>query len=99
MSGRTEDTIPGSYPERRASVVTDRALEWLKQNGRNKFFLWAHFYDPHAPYDPPPPYRQTYSKDPYSGEIAYTDEQVGRLFDWIEQAGLSSRTLIVVTGD
>jgi len=99
MSGQTEDAIPGSYPERRASVVTDRAIEWLKQNGRNKFFLWAHYYDPHAPYDPPPPYRQTYSKDLYSGEIAYTDEQVGRLFDWIDQAGLTSRTLITVIGD
>jgi arylsulfatase A-like enzyme/Flp pilus assembly protein TadD len=99
MSGKTAEGMPGAYPELRASVVTDRALEWLKQNGQKKFFLWAHYYDPHAPYDPPEPYRHTYSKDPYSGEIAYTDEQVGRLFDWIDQAGLSSRTLIVVIGD
>jgi tetratricopeptide (TPR) repeat protein len=99
MSPQSEDAIPGSYPERRAGVVADHALEWLKQNGRSNFFLWVHFYDPHAPYDPPEPYRHTYSKDPYSGEIAYTDEQLGRILDWIDQAGLSSRTLIVVTGD
>src|SRR5690348_7666490 len=99
MTGKTEEGLPGAFPERPASVVTDRALEWLKRNGSKKFFLWAHYYDPHAPYDPPEPYHRTYSKDPYSGEIAYTDEQVGRIFDWIDKAGLSSRTLIVVTGD
>jgi arylsulfatase A-like enzyme/Flp pilus assembly protein TadD len=99
MTAKTEEGLPGAFPERRASVVTDRALEWLKQNGNKKFFLWAHYYDPHAPYDPPEPYHRTYSKDAYSGEIAYTDEQVGRIFDWIDQADLSSRTLIVVTGD
>jgi len=99
MSGTSAEGMPGVFPERRASVVTDRAIEWLKQNGQKKFFLWAHFYDPHAPYDPPEPYHHTYSKDLYSGEIAYMDEQVGRLFDWIDQAGLSSRTFIVVIGD
>jgi len=99
MSGKTAAGMPGVFPERRASVVTDHALEWLKQNGQKKFFLWAHYYDPHAPYDPPEPYRRSYSKDLYSGEIAYMDEHVGRLLDWIDQAGLSSRTLIVVTAD
>ena len=59
-------------------MVTDRALEWLKQNGQRKFFLWAHYYDPHQPYDPPEPYKRQYAKNLYDGEIAYMDEQVGR---------------------
>jgi choline-sulfatase len=99
MSGQMQDALPGVFPERRASVVTDRTLEWLKQNGRKRFFLWAHFYDPHAPYDPPEPYKREYARDLYSGEIAYTDEQVGRLLDGLEQQGLASRTLVVVIGD
>ncbi len=94
-----EDKLPGVFPERRAAVVTDRALEWLKANASRKFFLWAHYYDPHAPYDPPAPYRKTYAKDLYSGEIAYTDEHVGRLLDGLERLGLASRTLIAVIGD
>ncbi len=98
-SQNEEGKLPGVFPERRAAVVTDRAIEWLKQNSRTKFFVWVHYYDPHAPYDPPAPYKRAYAKDLYSGEIAYTDEQVGRLLDWIEQQGLSSRTLIVVMGD
>jgi len=100
MSGQSEeDKLPGFFPERRAAVVTDRALDWLKQNDRSRFFLWAHYYDPHAPYDPPEPYKSAYSNDLYSGEIAYTDEQVGRLLEGLDQQGLSSRTLVVVMGD
>lgn len=91
--------LPGIFPERRAGVVTDRALDWLRQNASRKFFLWVHYYDPHSPYDPPQPYKRLYSKDLYSGEIAYMDEQVSRLLDGIEQLGLSGRTLIVAIGD
>jgi choline-sulfatase len=94
-----EGRLPGVFPERRASVVTDRALDWLRQNANGKFFLWVHYYDPHAPYDPPEPYKHTYAQDLYSGEIAYTDEQVGRLLAGLDQLGLSSRTLIAVMGD
>src|SRR5205807_2352194 len=82
--------LPGVFPERRAAVVTDRALEWLKQNGQKRFFLWVHYYDPHAPYDPPEPYKRLYSKDLYSGEIAYVDEQAGRLLDWLDQQPLAA---------
>jgi arylsulfatase A-like enzyme/Flp pilus assembly protein TadD len=100
MRARDEgDMLPGIYPERRAAVVTDRALDWLKQNSQSRFFLWAHYYDPHAPYDPPEPYKTAYAKDLYSGEIAYTDDQVGRLLDWVAAQPLASRTLIVVIGD
>jgi arylsulfatase A-like enzyme len=76
MGGETEEgKLPGVFPERRASVVTDRALAWLKQNGQRKFFLWAHYYDPHAPYDPPEPFKRQYAKTPYDGEIAYMDSR------------------------
>ncbi|MGH9432567.1 MAG: sulfatase-like hydrolase/transferase [Terriglobia bacterium] len=94
-----EGVLPGNYAERRASVVTDLALGWLRQHGQKRFFLWAHYYDPHAPYDPPQPYKHLYAQDLYSGEIAYMDEQVGRLLDGIKQEGLDSRTLIAVIGD
>lgn len=94
-----EGQLPGMYAERRASVVTDRALAWLRLHYQRRFFLWAHYYDPHAPYNPPEPYKRLYAKDPYSGEIAYMDAQVGRLLDGLSQLGISARTLIVVIGD
>ena len=95
-----EGQLPGIFPERRAQAVSDRAIAWLRKNGgKKRFFLWVHYYDPHAPYDPPEPYRNRYSKDLYSGEIAYMDEQVGRLLDAIQQMSLRSRTLVVAIGD
>jgi choline-sulfatase len=97
--GIVEANLPGVFPERRASVVTDRAIDWLKSNGGKKFFLWCHYYDPHAPYEPPEPYRHRYAKDPYSGEIAYTDSELGRLFDYLKTQNLLDKTLIVVTAD
>src|SRR5438093_5515506 len=94
-----EAKLPGIFPERRAAVTTDRALNWLKEHGQQKFFVWVHYYDPHDPYDPPEPFKSGYPKDPYSGEIAYTDQQVGRLFDFLDEAKLQERTLVVVMGD
>lgn len=100
MGAETEEgKLPGVFPERRAQVVTDHALDWLKQNAGQKFFLWAHYYDPHQPYDPPEPYRRQYATDLYDGEIAYMDEQVGRLLDGLAQLGLTSRTLVIAVGD
>src|SRR3954470_9447172 len=42
-------------------------------------FLWVHYYDPHFPYTPPEPFRSRYPKQPYYGEVAAMDEQLGRL--------------------
>ena len=39
------------YPA--ANVLVDEACSWLKDNGREPFFLWLHFMDPHHPYYPP----------------------------------------------
>ncbi|MGH9327510.1 MAG: sulfatase-like hydrolase/transferase [Terriglobia bacterium] len=93
------ERLAGRYSKRPASVVTDHAIRWLEQHYKTKFFLWVHYYDPHAPYDPPEPFKQIYAKHPYAGEIAYMDQQVGRLLDWVNQHGLYSRTLVLAMGD
>ncbi|MEW6742095.1 MAG: sulfatase [Planctomycetota bacterium] len=47
--------------QRRASEVTDAALQWLS-GVREPFLLWIHYFDPHGPYDPPPPFDGLYYK-------------------------------------
>lgn len=84
----------GSNAERRAEEVAAEALEYLS-TARAPFFLWVHFYDPHAPYDPP----GAFSGKGYAGEIAYTDSQVGRLVGALRTRGLLDSTLVVVTAD
>ena len=84
--------------ERRARVVLDGALNWLK--GRSSpWFLWIHCFDPHDPYSPPEPYRSRYAQNPYDGEVAYTDSVMGGLFRYLGEAGLLPQTLVVLTGD
>jgi choline-sulfatase len=66
--------------ERRATAVTDHGLEWLGSLRRGQpFFLLAHYFDPHGPYDPPPHYAALHPDEPYDGEIAYMDAEIGRL--------------------
>jgi arylsulfatase A-like enzyme len=64
-----------------------------------RFFAWIHLYDPHAPYDPPEPFKTRYAGRPYDGEIAWTDELVGRLTDALDGMGLTERTIVAVLAD
>jgi arylsulfatase A-like enzyme len=47
--------------EKRANTLTDSILRWLEVNYSGKFFIWAHYMDTHAAYDPPPPYNKMYN--------------------------------------
>jgi arylsulfatase A-like enzyme/Flp pilus assembly protein TadD len=85
--------------ERPGNVVADTTLEWLSKNYQKKFFLWMHLYDPHYPYQPPSPFSEEYKDRPYDGEIAFADQQVGRLIQFLKDKGLYSNTVIVLTGD
>ncbi len=38
----------------RANATTDAALGWLRDHRRESFLVWVHYFDPHAPYEPPP---------------------------------------------
>jgi choline-sulfatase len=87
--------------ERRAEDSVNHAIAWLEARPNQPFFLWLHLYDPHSPYNPPEPFRSQYAKQPYEGEIAYADSQLGRLFAWLKQApnSLYDNTLIVFLSD
>ena len=90
--------------ERPGNVVADVALDWLEKdwlakNSQKKFFLWMHLYDPHSPYHPPEPYSREYAAQPYDGEIAFADEQVGRLLRFLKEKGIYKNTVIVLCGD
>jgi choline-sulfatase len=56
----------------------------------------VHYNDPHAPYAPPEPYRTEYAKQPYLGEVAAMDAQLGRLIQAWDARVPGPRALIVV---
>ncbi len=87
-------------PERKASVVVDHAIDWLSKRDAGKpFFLWVHLYDPHIPYKPPPEFAARYRGRAYDGEIAYTDQQVARLFTAVAAKSPADKTVTVVLSD
>jgi arylsulfatase A-like enzyme len=85
--------------QRRADAVVDDALRWIDTVAGSPYLLWAHFYDAHRPYEPPEPYGSLYGHNPYVGEIAFVDSQIGRLLDALNMRHLMDRTVVVVAGD
>jgi arylsulfatase A-like enzyme/Flp pilus assembly protein TadD len=91
------DRFDRDVDEKRGDVVADEAITWL--SGKTRFFAWVHLYDPHAPYQPPDRYAADYAGRPYDGEVAWSDEIVGRIVTALSGAGTLERTLVVVTSD
>ncbi len=91
----------GPAAERRAEETSDRALAYLERAQgyvpQRPLFLWVHYFDPHEPYNPPEPFRSRYPADPYLGEIAYMDREIGRLLDAFTRRPGGHK--IVVAGD
>jgi choline-sulfatase len=85
-----------TFGQRRADAVVDEAIRWLDSH-TERFLLWTHFYDPHRPYEPPRTFGSV--SDPYVGEIAFVDSQIGRLIGALERRGVLEETLVVVVGD
>jgi arylsulfatase A-like enzyme len=59
----------GTKPWRNGEQVTERAIRLLHQcQARQPFFLFLHYWDPHTPYLPPPPFDRMFyggdEKDP-----------------------------------
>ncbi len=87
--------------------LTDAAIRLLSDPGntQGRFFLWVHYFDPHANYVPhaeAPDFRpgaKSWAKPLYDGEVWFTDHHLGRLFDFIESQPWGAKTAIVLTAD
>jgi tetratricopeptide (TPR) repeat protein len=85
--------------QRPGNEVMDEALGWIDKNKDGKFFAWIHLYDPHTPYAPPEPFKSEYPHSPYLGEIAFTDTQLARLWDFLDRNGLRDNLFLVFAAD
>ena len=54
-STSTTTACPPDEMRRNARETTDAAIQELLTSSTKPRFLWVHYYDPHAPYDPPEP--------------------------------------------
>lgn len=98
--------------DRRADATTDRALAWLASTSvAQPLFLWVHYYDPHAPYDPPPQYQGRFPNPEgrpgrlgrqiaaYDAEARFVDDNVARLSERLDATFGARNVLIVVATD
>jgi arylsulfatase A-like enzyme/Flp pilus assembly protein TadD len=100
-----DDRLPPARPrhsgprERSAEEVSRAGVAWLAANGKERFFLWLHYFAPHAPYTPPYPFAEQFARFPYDGEVAYVDSEVAKVFEFLRRQDLLDETLIVVVAD
>ncbi len=96
--GKGTDTGNFRLAERRGVETVSAALDWWRKQVPGKRFLWVHVFEPHAPYQPPPPFDAEYRDDPYLGEVAAADAALAPLIDDILSEPRSS-VVAFLTGD
>jgi len=127
-----DDGSPGRGWCYEISSYINKLLSWLESVRNRKFFLFIHTYDVHAPYNPPLPYFDLYTKGHcegthlrmskgimplklnaskltsgeinyimavYDGGINYVDDQLGKIFEKLNQLGIYENTIIIITAD
>ncbi len=92
-------TVGFAVAERGGAEVVAAASAWWRRHEGERRFLWAHFYEAHAPYEPPEPFASRFPGEPYLGEVAAADDHVGRLLAEVAPAGAGGGLLVVVTSD
>jgi arylsulfatase A-like enzyme/Flp pilus assembly protein TadD len=99
-----EDSVEISGPnmtigriQRDGKETIEASRAWITEQTRPLFFF-LHLYEPHTPYAAPEPYASRYS-DAYDGEVAYSDELVGRFLGLLKESGIYDRALIIFFSD
>lgn len=83
--------------DRPGNIVSDKAINWLiNLNKSVPFFLFIHFFDPHAPYRPHPEYNLPNN---YDAEIAFMDYHIGGIIELLKKKNLYEKSLIIAFGD
>lgn len=103
FSGAPPKNAPWDVDTKSSSKeLTDAAIGLLAkpENTSKPFFLWVHYLDPHADY-----LRHegidfgNSARDLYDGEVAYTDQHIGRLLDALDDSPWGKHTAVILTSD
>ncbi len=110
-------------PDRVSPLVTDghvaevvsAVLDWIDRHPGDSFFVFAHTYEVHSPYDPQEEFdifdddwegvagdgvgNFKRQRNRYAGEIRYTDREIGRLLAGLDERGLAESTIVIITSD
>lgn len=89
-----------------SKIIMDRALDFISSNStsENPFFAVIWLHTPHLPVVASNKYREPYKElgfkeQTYFGTISAMDEQIGRLWDTLENLGESDNTMLWFCSD
>lgn len=100
------DDLRMSHQSVTSPAVTKKAIEFLERQAKSEdaspWFLFTHYFDPHSVYNR---HKDSPAKfgllkiDRYDGEIAFTDQYIGRLLQRLRDLDLDDDTVIVFVAD
>lgn len=83
--------------------LTDETIQFLTGHQDKPFYLWVHYNDLHAKNEK---YKKSgkheFGKRPvdlYDANIAFTDDHLGRLLEYLETSGLLNSTIVAISAD
>lgn len=96
--------------QRRSDETAEAAIRWLNEQRDGPFFVWIHFWDPHDRFVlPTQEILERFNSEEgrysdatvntYDAELAFVDENFGRVIDVLKATGEYDRTIIVVISD
>lgn len=107
LSSRTERSAPQV-----TRAVLEMVDEYARQRSAAPFFLFIHYFDVHAPYldhdhsdgaglsaNSRSANEQEARIRRYDSEVRYVDEQLRRVYDYLDERGLTEHTYFAITAD
>lgn len=101
LGGQVIEIAPDFIDEQCLTRFTDKAIEWMetKAGGDQPFFVYLPFTSPHYPVCPLPEFHGQGKAGGYGEFMIETDHHVGRILDYLKEAGIDDDTMIVYSSD
>ncbi|MCE9501758.1 MAG: sulfatase [Leptospira sp.] len=103
-----EKVFDFAFVDNDTEPITREVFRFLKsRRDERPLFLFLNYNDPHRPYTPPEeflnrvhlPEGADQRKKNYLGEVAYVDNELGKLFQFLKQNNIFDDSLIIITSD
>ena len=82
-----------------ATKLTEKAVEWIKAQGKKPFFMYFPTTNVHHPFTPAKRFQGTSQCGLYGDFVHELDWIVGELMKTLEETGVADNTLVIFTSD
>lgn len=86
--------------------ITDNAIEFIRENSKNPYFLYLAYNAPHYPLEAPQDlidkYKNVFSSKKfaiYAAMIDRMDQNIGRVFETLREMGMGENTFVIFVSD